>query len=96
MNNFIIGLKRFFTNKNVVVSWNKPGIFDRKIEPYYYAVTNQNLTKKHRLETVLLCCSRLRQPDAEDFLIAAAAEDQHIAEHGGGGLEVRFGRGNRV
>ena len=35
-----------YTNKEVVVSWEKPGIFDRDVKAYYYSVTNKNLSNQ--------------------------------------------------
>lgn len=38
-----------FTNKDVVISWEKPGIFDRNVYAYYYSVTNENRDKEYLL-----------------------------------------------
>lgn len=40
-----------YTNKEVVVSWEKPGVFDRTINAYYYSAVNKNLTKEELLKT---------------------------------------------
>ncbi len=40
-----------YTNKNVRISWKKPGIFDRNVNAEYYSVVNQNLTKDNLLLT---------------------------------------------
>ena len=40
-----------FTNKNVRISWKKPGIFDRNITPNYYSVINQNISKEQLIKT---------------------------------------------
>ena len=39
------------TNKEVRVSWKKPGIFDRNIQGYYYSVTNNNVDREALLST---------------------------------------------
>ena len=41
-----------YTNKNVRISWKKPGIFDRTISPFYYSVENKNLSKDALTSTV--------------------------------------------
>ena len=40
-----------YTNKEVVVTWEKPGVFDRSVKAYYYSATNKNYTKEQLLET---------------------------------------------
>jgi len=40
-----------YTNKNVRISWKKPGIFDRNISAYYYSVVNRNIDKDELLLT---------------------------------------------
>ncbi len=39
------------TNKEVRVSWKKPGIFDRNIQGFYYNATNSNLDRDELLKT---------------------------------------------
>lgn len=40
-----------YTNKNVEISWKKPGIFDRDVTGYYYSVKELNYTKEELLKT---------------------------------------------
>ncbi len=40
-----------YTNQDVVVSWKKPGIFDRDVKAYFYSVTNKNYNKEQLLAT---------------------------------------------
>ena len=40
-----------YSNNAVVISWQKPGVFDRAIKPYYYSVTNQNYSNDQMLTT---------------------------------------------
>ncbi len=39
-----------YTNKEVSVSWKKPGMFDRTINAWYYSVVNQNYSKDQLLK----------------------------------------------
>lgn len=38
-----------YTNKDVRISWKKPGIFDRAINPFYHQALNNNLSREQLL-----------------------------------------------
>ena len=40
-----------YTNKDVRISWKKPGVFDRDVKGYFYSVLNVNTSKESMLET---------------------------------------------
>ena len=40
-----------YTNKNVRVSWKKPGVFDRNIKGYYFSMLNNNASREDLLST---------------------------------------------
>lgn len=41
-----------YTNKNVRISWKKPGMFDRKIEALYHNALNSNLSREDLLKQI--------------------------------------------
>ena len=77
-----------FTNKYVKVSWQEPGVFERKITANYYSVANQYLTRNELLSTApnqlsngQVLGTNLGNNEGASYLIELLSEGESASYH---------------